>query len=118
MKMNEIKLNKNELNAGELIECNSKSWLFTYKQESFLIKKDDTKPVFNFMIYNNNLPNLNTGSLKSCLFMIKRILKNKECLTIMSLANNHNLIDGFSYEFTPEFKNSKSYKNFINSKNK
>ena len=104
MKMNEIKLNKNELNAGELIECNSKSWLFTYKQESFLIKKDDTKPVFNFMIYNNNLPNLNTGSLKSCLFMIKRILKNKECLTIMSLANNHNLIDGFSYEFTPEFK--------------
>lgn len=118
MKMNQIKLNEKELNHGTLNKVNSKTWFFTYKEEEFMIKKDDTKTVFKFFIYNNYLPVLNTGSLKSCIFGLKKILKNKECLSIMSLANNHNLLDGFSYEFNSSFKNTKSYKNFINSKNK
>ena len=114
-----IKLTQQELKHGELTKVNSKTWLFTYKGEEFIIKKDDTKTIFKFFIYNNYLPVLNTGSLKSCIFGLKRMLKNRECLTIMSLANggsnslgNPTLLDGFSYEITEQFKDTKSYKNF------
>tara|TARA_R110002072_G_scaffold6078_1_gene36788 strand:+ start:626 stop:991 length:366 start_codon:yes stop_codon:yes gene_type:complete len=114
-----IKLTEEELNHGELTKLNSKTWLFTYKGEEFMIKKDDTKIVHKFYIYNNYLPVLNTGSLKSCIFGLKRMLKNKECLTIMSLANggsnslgNPAILDGFSYEIIEQYKNTKSYKNF------
>tara|TARA_R100000808_G_scaffold20619_1_gene44543 strand:+ start:81 stop:413 length:333 start_codon:yes stop_codon:yes gene_type:complete len=103
---------KLSLMQKDITKLNSNTWLFTYKQEEFIIKQDDTKSVFNFMVYNNNLPDLNGGSLKSCLFMIKRMMKNKECLSIMSLANNHNLLDGFSYEFDSSYKKTKSYKNY------
>ena len=58
-----IKLTQQELKHGEVTKVNSKTWLFTYKGEEFMIKKDDTKTIFKFFIYNNYLPVLNTGSL-------------------------------------------------------
>ena len=118
-----IKLTDQELKHGKLTKVNCKTWIFEYKGEEFMIKKDDTKIVHKFYIYNNYLPVLNTGSLKSCIFGLKKMMKNKECLSIMSLANsganslgNPAILDGFSYEITEQFKNTKSYTNFNLSK--
>ena len=103
----------------ELAKISNKKWTFIYKGEVFVIEQNN---LLKYSIHNSYLPKLVTiGTLNSVVFFIKRMMKNKECLSIMSLAKGginflglpkltaNNL---FLCKFDSAYKKTKAYKNY------